>query len=138
MKKLHTIVALIILSSILLKTEVMAQNIPLACQGEKAGGLDWENGKWVIKGFYTSKFVLVKNKTNLTTESVAKAIRNPYPDLITCVNGSPEIVCYDMGGSIMYFNPTTLKGGIAQLFGATTDKSNKDTVGVEVFSCTPF
>jgi hypothetical protein len=50
MKKLQATV-LIALSSIFFTTEVIAQNIPLACQGEESAGLDWKQGTWVVKKF---------------------------------------------------------------------------------------
>ena len=137
MKKLQTTV-LIALSSILFTNNSIAQNIPLACQSEESAGLDWENGKWVVRRFNLSKFILVKTKNSLTTESVAKALRSKHPDQITCINTLPEIFCSSMTGDSIYFDPNKLKGSIARLFGGTMQESNRDSVAVEVFSCTAF
>jgi hypothetical protein len=137
MKKLKTTV-LIALSSIFLTTEVIAQNIPLACQGEESAGLEWENGKWAITRFNTHKFILVKTGNSLTTESVAKASMNPFPDQITCKNNTTVILCNDMAGGAIIFNARTFKGTLALILGGTSQESKKDSVIVEVFSCTPF
>jgi hypothetical protein len=37
---------LILLGSIFFASGVIAQNKPLACQTDAAGGLEWENGRW--------------------------------------------------------------------------------------------
>ena len=140
MKKLQANI-LISLCLIFLTTEVIAQNIPLACQGESAAGLDWENGRWVTKKFNTHKFILVKAENSLTAESVAKALENPYANQVTCrntLNTSPRTYCTDLSGEFLYFDPKTLKGSIAILLGGSLQASERDSVTVEVFSCTPF
>ena len=137
MKKLQATV-LIALSSIFFTTEVIAQNIPLACQGEESAGLEWENGKWAITRFNTHKFILVKTGNSLTTESVAKASMNPFPDQITCKNNTTVILCNDMAGVAIIFDLGKLKGSISHLLGGASQGSKKDSVTVEVFSCTAF
>ena len=52
----------------LLGVSVQAQNKPLACQDVAAGGLKWENGRWVTSTFKTDKFILVLAGNNLTKE----------------------------------------------------------------------
>lgn len=137
MKKLQTTV-LIALSSILFTNHAIAQNIPLACQGEENAGMDWENGKWVVARFNLSKFILVKTENSLTTESVAKVLKNKYLTQITCRTTLLGIACIDVVGSSLYFDPKTLKGSTASVFGGTSVGNKRDSVSVEVFSCTAF
>jgi hypothetical protein len=133
-------IMLLILASSLLSTKTAsAQNKPLACQVEEAAGLDWENGRWVTTKFVTSKFILVQAGNNLTNESIAKVLNNPDPKQITCRYSAPEFTCFDHAGQTLYFNPIALKGGKSRLFGSTEIGTKKrDSVAVEIFSCTPF
>jgi hypothetical protein len=137
MSKLQ-ITLMIVFSSSFFTNGAMAQNNPLACQVEEAAGLEWENGRWVQTKFVLNKFILVQAGKTLTTESVAKVLSNPYPTQITCKYSAPEITCFDNSGRTLYFNLQALKGGTSRLFGSTSGKSTRDSVAVEVFSCTPF
>jgi hypothetical protein len=124
--------------SFLSTNTALAQNKPLACQEEAVAGLKWENGKWETRTFFSDgKFILVQTKDGLTADSVAKAV-NASPNRISCKNDGIQIGCQDLSGGNLYFDPTTLKGGISQLLGATTTGTRRDTVTVTVFSCTPF
>jgi len=143
MKKLQ-IALLIVLSSAFVTNGAIAQNKPLACQNDEVAGLDWESGRWVVKRFFLKKFILVQAGQTLTTASVATALvpkpENQFPDQITC-NTAPHgrhISCTDSVGRSLYFDLKTLKGGIAKVFGATQTDAERDSVSVEVFSCTPF
>ena len=132
---------LLILASSLLSTKTAsAQNKPLACQVEEAAGLDWENGRWISTKFLTSKFILVLTGNDLTNESVSKALNHKIPDSrqITCRYSRPEITCFDHAGQTLYFNPIALKGGISKLYGSTEVGTRRDSIAVQVFSCTPF
>ena len=124
----------------LVGASVQAQNKPLACQMEESAGLRWENGRWVSSYFVPkpSKFILVQTGNTLTIESVAKVLNNPTVNLVTCRYVAPETACIDITGSGLYFNPKVLKGGISKLFGSTTEGPERDTLNVQVFSCTPF
>ena len=73
MKK-QRITLMIVLGLILFTNGAIAQNKPLACQGEAAAGVNWQNGRWVTTKFETKKFVLVQAGNLLTKESVAKAL----------------------------------------------------------------
>ena len=138
MKKI--IASLTVLSSIFLSTEAVAQNQPLACQSDKVGGLSWENGRWKIVAFNEERFILVQTQKTLTLESVAKALDMPDIEGVTCSSDVLSYIsCSDSVGGFLYFLPKTLKGGIAQLTGATSDNMNRrDTPTVTAFSCTPF
>jgi len=114
-----------------------AQNKPLACQTEAAAGLSWENGRWVTKTFPAPKFILVQAGTLLTTDSVAKALIGE-PSHVTCRDTKPQIECTDRSGGGLFFDPRTLSGGISQLLGGTSSGNRRDTVTVQIFSCTPF
>jgi hypothetical protein len=125
--------------SFLSTNTALAQNKPLACQENGMAGLKWENGNWTTKKFFSEgKFILVQTKDGLTVDSVAKAIGNDYPNQVFCKTVSPQISCMDGSGTYLYFDPRTLKGGISNTFGSTSNGSNRDTVSVAVFSCTPF
>lgn len=139
------IALLIVCSSVFFTNGAIAQNKPLACQVDEAGGLDWERGRWVLKKFVLKKFILVQSGLTLTTESVASAFNekpeNRYPDQMSCKTDSlfNNISCSDtVGGRSLYFDPQTRKGGIGKLFGATETGASRDSVSIEVFSCTPF
>ncbi len=117
-----------------------AQNKPLAFQAEAAAGLQWENGRWATSTFKprSPKFILVQAGTLLTTDSVAKALVSA-PSLVTCRDTKHQIECADRtGGSLFFFDTRTLRGGISALFGGTMSGANKDSVYLQVFSCTPF
>ena len=137
MKKLQ-ITFMIVLGSFFFTNGVIAQNKPLACQVEKAAGLDWVNGRWVAKTFdvNTPKFILVQAKDGLTRDSAAKAL-DTYPSEISCRSDS-QFTCFDNLGASLYFDPKTLNGGISQLYGSIASGTKKDSVTVRVFSCTPF
>lgn len=123
----------------LVGVSAQAQNKPLACQVEAAAGLQWEKGRWATNTFKPDppKFILVQEENVLTKESVAKALDN-VPAFITCRNTGLHIDCAALGGTSLFFNPRTLSGGISALFGGTMSGAKKDSVFVQVFSCTPF
>ena len=97
MRKLN-ILLLIFLCSMFFTNGAVAQNKPLACQVEAAGGLDWENGRWITARFVKNNFVLVQAGNNLTNESVAKVLNARNPKFITCRYSDPEITCFDPFG----------------------------------------
>jgi hypothetical protein len=128
---------LIVLSSILFTSGATAQNQPLACQGERSAGLNWENGRWVTSNFLTMKFILVKAGNTLTIDSVTKAINGFLPE-VTCKNNGEQVQCNGMSGNTLFFDTKILTGGIAKLYGSTNQGNARDSVSVEIFSCTPF
>ena len=128
---------LIALCSTLFTNGATAQNQPLACQVEAAAGLRWENGRWDTKTFVETKFILVQAGNTLTTDSVAKVMISFPPD-VTCKNDMVRVQCADLSGGVLFFDKKTLKGGTAMLFGSISPADRKDTVAVQVFSCTPF
>ena len=136
MKKIP-VALLILLCSVLFTNGAIAQNKPLACQVDASAGLNWENGRWVTKSFVTNKFILVQAGNTLTTDSVAKALKATLKN-VSCRNAYPQIDCTDVSGGGLYFDPRVLRGGISQLIGSTDSGSVRDTVTVEIFSCTPF
>ncbi len=127
---------LILTSSLLSINTASAQNMPLACQTDAVGGLEWENGRWVTSSYAARRFILVQTKDGLTTESVAKALNND-PQSVSCKK-DPLVTCFDNLGGNLFFNPKNLKGGISQLLGSISNATKKDSVAVQVFSCTPF
>ncbi len=131
---------LILTSPLLSINTASAQNKPLACQVEAAAGLLWENGRWVTRSFELNKFILVQTRNTLTQDSVGKVLR-ATPDFVSCrndVGNQLRIECSDVHGGSLFFDPKTQKGGISQLIGGTTSADARDTVTVQVFSCTPF
>ena len=127
---------LIALSSTLFTNEATAQNQPLACQVEAAAGLAWENGRWVTRTFIDGKFILVQSGNTLTKDSIAKAFT--IPAAVNCRNNTKYIECTNEYGEALFFNPKTLKGGTAYLFGSINEGNVRDSVSVRAFSCTPF
>ena len=121
----------------LIGVSVQAQNISLACQDEAATGFLWENGRWVTKSFKKLKFILIQTNSGLTLESVAKAMDGDSKQ-VSCSNVGIPISCTDQTGSSLFFDPRTLQGGVSQLFGSTNSGTKRDTVSVNVFSCTPL
>ena len=117
-----------------------AQNKPLAFQAEAAAGLQWENGRWATSTFKprSPKFILVQAGMVLTADSVAKTLSS-VSSFVTCKNNtSLHIECTDMMGGSLFFDPETLNGGISQLYGSINSGAKRDTVTVQIFSCTPF
>lgn len=128
---------LIILSSAISTNGAMAQNKPLACQVDASAGLKWENRRWVTKTFLENKFILVQTENTLTTESASKALSS-FSMGVSCRSTSRDILCTDTAGGSLYFDPKTSRGGISQLLGSTSAGDTRDTVTVQIFSCTPF
>jgi hypothetical protein len=121
---------------------VQAQNKPLACQDVAAGGLDWNNGRWVTTTFLTGKFILVLEGNTLTKESVGKVLThaNQAPTIaeISCTGRVGRISC-NSNHKHLLFDPKTLKGGISVLLGSTNDDGfYKDSIYVKAFSCQPY
>ena len=138
MAKTH-ITLLVILSSVFFSAGAIAENKPLACQGDAAAGLIWENGKWEPRAFNTEKFILVQTKDGLTNESIAKALRFTHPEDVVCRNFVSVISCTNKTGMHLYFDSKNLTGGISRLLGNTgRDIASRDTLSVNAFSCTPF
>jgi hypothetical protein len=138
MRKLR-ITLMTVLGSILITNGAVAQNKPLACQVEASAGLTWENGRWLTKSFQLSRFILVQTRNTLTIDSVAKAIQ-ARPINVSCRNISTteNIECTDASGGSLYIDLKTFKGGVSQLHGSTDTETARDTVSVQVFSCTAF
>ncbi len=134
------ITLLIILSSVFFSAGAIAQNQPLACQSDARGGLYWENGQWNVASFNARRFILVKTADGLTKESAGKALGTSFADGVQCRNLIDRISCSDRAGGYLDFNPKDLRGGIAQLIGASLvgDDGARDPVTVIAFSCTPF
>ena len=139
MRKLQ-ITLMIVLSSIFLTNGAKAQNKPLACQVDEAAGLNWEKGRWTNRSFdpKPSKFILVQTENTLTVESVAKVFNNTPVNFVSCRYYSPETACFGVAGFGLYFNSKVLKGGISKMFGSTQDGTERDSLIVQPFSCTPF
>lgn len=138
MKKIP-VTLLILLCSMFFTNLAIAQNKALACLTDEVGGLEWINGKWKVGLYEQQKFVLVQTKENLTTDSAAKALRiGKYPELVTCQQEDELITCSNSIGGHLLFDPKTLKGGIALLLGSTSTERKRDSVLVQVFSCTAF
>lgn len=116
-----------------------AQRTPLACQDDRAAGLEWEQGKWSVRSFNTEKFILVKDGRSLTIDSVAKVL-GINPVLIKCeVSLNGYVMCVDEVGGSLFFSHKSNKGGISLLLGAASENiTKKDSVAVQVFTCTPF
>ncbi len=129
------VVTIILLGIFGTVAQVMAQNAPLACQVEAAGGLIWEGNKWSATSFNQGKFILVLEGNNLQSESASKAMHLNAPTICTEVS-SGDISCSDEYGGYLIFDPKTLRGTIARIGGGTSsDLSSRDTVSVEVFVC---
>ena len=117
---------------------VQAQKKPLACQDVKAGGLEWENGRWVASTFKDEKFILVLEGDTFTKESVGKVFKFSMSGEISCRLRGPLITCSSFSRQLI-FNTKTLKGGVSSLFGSSMeDGPYKDSIYVQAFSCEPY
>ena len=117
--------------------QAVAQNKPLACQSDGQAGMKWEGGQWITVSFSPQKFILVQSQESLTLDSVAK-ILIASPSQVSCKNVKPQISCIDSSGGNLFYDPNSLKGGVAQMLGGSLNTAKKDTVSVVVFSCQPF
>ena len=137
MKKvqIHLVLTLILIFVI---SKAVAQGKPIACQSEEAAGLQWENKKWKSARYKPSKFILVLNNKNLTTESVAKVFETSNWQ-VSCTPTGITISCNTLTGEFIVFDPKTMNGGMTHLLGATMDdKDQRDSLVIEAFSCVPF
>ena len=128
----------IVLSSAFFTNRAIAQNKPLACQADAAAGLAWQNGRWVTDTFERQRYILVQAGKTFTRESVAKVFLHGIASQTTCVDLNPGVFCRDETGSALFFDQRALKGTIARMYGGVLEAVKRDTVTVEVFSCTPF
>jgi hypothetical protein len=129
MKKIP-VTLLILLCSVFFTSGAIAQNKPLACQADAAGGLEWRNGKWEVTRYEEQKFILVQTNENLTKDSVAKALRiGESPELVSCQK-NVTVTCSNSLGGHLLFDPKTLKGGIASLFGSISEVDPEFGTGV--------
>jgi hypothetical protein len=111
-----------------------AEGATYACKVEIAGGLKWESGRWKVRRLFEEKFQLVMDGDTFTPESAARALASSPATCTARVGG--RISCMDARGGYLLFDPATLRGGIAQLNGATDERTNhRDTVSVEAFFC---
>ena len=129
----------------LLIAPVFAQNRPLACQADRAAGLEWERGEWVTKQFKPepAKFILIMSGEVLTPESVAKALlEDGYPRTPRCEKELFSVICRSGIGlpTFLYFSPISMTGGISHLSGSAHDDKFgfKSPVTVSTFTCQPF
>ena len=132
-----TISLLILWCSMFFTNGAAAQNKPLACQTDAVGGLEWKNGRWITSGYNPRKFILVQTKDGLTKDSAGTALMNSFLESISCIKNE-YITCFDTYGNHLFFDPKKLKGGISRLFGSINNGPEKDSVNVQIFSCTPF
>lgn len=136
------ILLILSLCSIFFSSGAAAQNKPIACQAEKAAGLDWSNSQWVTTNFNPapSKFILIQTIDALTEESVAKILDSSVDEIQCKKNVFFQISCSDDFGGYLFFDRKNLKGGISRLYGAITadGKTTKDSISVTAFSCIPF
>lgn len=139
--------AVTFLIALLCANLALAQNKPLACQGDASGGLRWENGQWKITRFIERKFILVLQGDTLTKESVASSypnIKDIPKSLISSVFCETDkydrrIRCSMTRGHTLLFNPENNRGGISLLSGAASSETDdRDTVSVEAFTCQPY
>jgi hypothetical protein len=116
---------------------VQAQRTPLACQVDEAAGLNWENGKWRVARFVLSRFILIREGSSITEESAAKVMKTSN---IKCHSGfQGRITCNNELGGILFFDPITKQGAIAELLGAADSMNGyRDSVVVQPFTCQPF
>ncbi len=132
------ITLLIILSLTGFTDKSFAQNKPLACQVDRASGLDWDNGRWVSKNFERRKFFLVQQDNTLTIDSVAKVI-GVNSNALTCNSNKQDTFCTLALGVSFFFSTETLNGGMSYLGGSVSgDQKYRDSVAVQVFTCTQF
>jgi hypothetical protein len=120
-----------------LSPSVQAQRTPLACQVDEAAGLNWENGKWRVARFVLSRFILIREGSSITEESAAKVMKTSN---IKCHSGfQGRITCNNELGGILFFDPITKQGAIAELLGAADSMNGyRDSVVVQPFTCQPF
>lgn len=119
-----------------------------ACQYTAAGGLNWENGRWVTRGFRLgAPFFLKVERGSLTEDSVSKILLGS-PETVTCrviVDHPPfkervRYACFNHFGSFIHFSPSDTRGSIAQTFGSVssgldTGSSTPDSLAISSFTC---
>jgi hypothetical protein len=138
--KILQIALITVLNLVFFTKCAVAQNTPLACLVEEASGLFWESGRWTQRLVTPSKskFILVLTSDGLSKESVSSAFNIDYPNLISCRNMNSMFSCSSLAGAHLYFDLATRKGGMSKMFGSTVIGNERDSVSVQVFSCSPF
>lgn len=123
-----------LLACFYISTGANAQRIPLACQTEKVAGLNFESGRWAVRSFYDSKFVLVQDGNSLTVDSVAKMLDSNGAICEVVYKG--HIYCRVISGRYLGFDPETKRGTVAALFGGlSADTNSRDSLYVAPFVC---
>ena len=128
----------------------LAESKPLSCVVDEVGGLEWKNNRWESTLFELDiqRFILVLSGNTLEPMSVARALdeeiskeeKNFYPKCfrnktfgtIQCASGL-------VLGSMLYFNPKTMRGALSEVFGAGQDRfSEPDSLTITAFTCRPL
>lgn len=138
MSKFRTVVLAI---GVMFCANIYAQNRPLACQMDKTIGLVSEGGAWKIaipSGFETNRFILVLQRDlNLDGNAVARVL-SVAPSVTCQIVFRGRVSCSSQLGNYLFFDPTTMKGGISNLFGGIMDPTNGENLSVQAFTCQPF
>jgi hypothetical protein len=100
---------LLLMIGLLFVSNTYAQNSPIACQDDAAGGLSWIGGRWQVTSFSNiRRFILVLQGKNLTKNSASKAIGGDLgesEDTICRVVFGGRISCSDDWGEILCLIP---------------------------------
>jgi len=124
----------------------LANQVVYACQFTASSGLKWSHGNWERTNFQLRPpFFLTAVDNAILPESISKAFDtqlgffcNPtFASHSREVNTEYVQTCSNLLGATMYFNFTTQKGAIADLFGAGTRSTmiDKDSVVTSTFIC---
>lgn len=138
---MYKFIATLLTMGLFFGTNTYAQNKPLACQEDAAGGLDWEKGRWMPVKLTTSKYILVLRGNTLTENSASKVLGEELsvnPKTTCLVVFGERTSCFDELGGYLIFDPKTMKGAVAQILGGTSLGSTRDTLSVKAFTCQPF
>jgi hypothetical protein len=129
-------VRLFVAAMLLVHGSAMAQTF--ACQYTTSAGLKWENGRWRNVIFVNPPpFFLKIEGDRLTADSVAKAISGLNFE-IRCERDrfNNTFSCFDQSGGFLYFSPQRSAGGVSQMLGASSERSDyRDSVSVAAFTC---
>lgn len=107
-----------------------------ACQYTAAAGLDWEDGRWKTRSFFTNPPFFLKIEAGRLTPNILDKTVVGFSLQGYC---EPERIanyfnCSNGVGTFLFFDPTALAGAISEVGSAIT-KHRRGSMSVQPFTC---
>jgi len=121
-----------------------------SCTSKMAGGLEWSDGRWAVRGYrpegefflrvyvvdtFVGKNTWIPTSSSLHFERISEASKTHCGTHYNWVIPSTEpLSCTRFGETIIY-DVKSERGAVAALFGSVSLEEKKDSLFVEPFTC---